>query len=378
LATYRWLLHPSFPAANKQDFFGIQMRLFSRQRVTPIGVDIGSRSIKLVQYSADHSKLIDMARWDLPVDSEPSSPEEHSQRLIEGIQRAREGREFQGKNVVVCLNDRQLFLQNVRVPKGDTATIDRTVQQEVAGRIPFPVAETEIRYVEAADIRQGDQVMREVILMACHRPILERTLAMIDKAGLSPAAVDVEPLAVLRSYAAQFRRDEDRHIRSLIVHIGYVSTLVMIAQGEELLFVKYVELGGRHFDEGVARSLKMDLREASALRRHNGDRRTDRQDPEIARSINEATRPNVDRLANELAMCVRYHSVTFRGQPLERLVLGGGEATTSLIESLDKRLGLKGEMSDPFRPYETATHRGGRVGQWDVASGLALRPCQAL
>jgi type IV pilus assembly protein PilM len=297
--------------------------------------------------------------------------------LIEAIQHAREGREFRGKEVVVCLNDRQLFLQNVRVPKADTAVIDRTVQQEVAGRIPYPVAETEIRYVEAADIRQGDQVMREVILMACHRPILERILELIDKAGLTPTAVDVEPLAVLRCYASQFRRDEDRRIRSLVVHVGYASTLVMIAQEEDLLFVKYVEIGGKQFDESVARSLKMDLREAAALRRHNGDRRSDRQDPEIARSINEATRPVVDRLANELAMCVRYHSVTFRGQPLERLVLGGGEATGALIESLDKRLGLKGELSDPFRPYESSVNRG-RLGQWDVASGLALRPCQAL
>jgi type IV pilus assembly protein PilM len=353
------------------------MKFLSRQRVTPIGVDIGSRSVKLVQYSADHSNLIAMARWDMPADSEPASPEEQSRQLVDAIQRAREGREFKGKDVVICLNDRQLFLQNVRVPKGDAATIERLVQQEVAGRIPFPVAEAEIRYVEAADIRQGDQVMREVILMACHRPILEHILAMIDKAGLNPTAVDVEPFAVLRSYSTQFRRDEDRQIRSLIVHVGYASTLVMIAQADELLFVKYVELGGKLLDEGVARTLKMELHEAAALRRHNGDRRSDRQDPEIARSINEATRPVIDRLANELSMCIRYHSVTFRGQPLERLVLGGGEATPALLESLDKRLGLKGELSDPFRPYETTVSRG-RIGQWDVASGLALRPCQAL
>lgn len=354
------------------------MRLLSRQRVTPIGIDIGSRSVKLVQFSADHSKLIDSARWDLPAEPATAlSPEQDTNRLVDAIQRAREGREFRGKEVVICLNDRQLFLQNVRVPKGDSATIDRSVQQEVAGRIPFPVAEAEIRYLEAADIRQGDQVMREVILMACHRPVLERALDVVDKAGLNPAAVDVEPMALQRSYVSQFRRDEDRSVRSLIVHVGYGSTLVMIAQDEDLLFVKYVDLGGKQFDEGVARSLKMEIAEAAALRRHNGDRRSDRQDPEIARSINEATRPVVDRLANELAMCIRYHSVTFRGQPLERLVLGGGEATTALIESLNKCLGLKGELSDPFRPYETAANRG-RIGQWDVASGLALRPGNAL
>ena len=158
----------------------------------------------------------------------------------------------------------------------------------------------------------------------------------------------------------------------MLVHVGNGGALVVIVQGEDILFVKYVELGGKHLDEAVARSLKMGIAEATALRRNNGDRRSDRQDPEIARSVHEATRPVLDRLLNELAMCVRYHSVTFRGQPLERLVLGGGEATAQLLELFQKRLGMKCELSDPLRTYQSSINRG-RPGQWDVAAGLALR-----
>jgi type IV pilus assembly protein PilM len=349
--------------------------LLRHQRQSPIGVDIGSRSVKLVQFSADYSRLIDAARWDMPESAEPdkaASAEQLAGRTIEAIQRAREGRDFRGMDVVLCLNERQLFLQNIRVPQGDKATLDRTVQQEAAGRIPFPVSEAEIRYIEAADIRQGDQVMRELILIACHRPVLEQMLTMIEQAGCCPVAVDIEPAALLRSYDAQFRRDEDRRVRSILTHVGNGGTLVVIIQGEEILFVKYIELGGRHLDEAVARSLKMSVSDATALRRNNGDRRSDRQDPEIARSVHEATRPVLDKLLGELAMCVRYHSVTFRGHPLERLVLGGGESTPQLLDAFQKRLGLKCELSDPLRNYQSTNNRG-RMGQWDVAAGLALR-----
>jgi type IV pilus assembly protein PilM len=342
-----------------------------RRRSSPIGIDVGTRSVKLVQFSADHSRLIDAARWDLPSDPGEIPAEQRTSRMVEAIQHARDGHDFRGKDAVLCLNDRQLFLQNIRVPQGDRAAIDRTVQQEAAGRIPFPVVEAEIRYIEAADVRQGDQVMREVILMACHRPTLEQSLALIEQAGFHPVAVDVEPAALLRSYGMQFRRDEDRRVRSLLAQVGNGGTLVVIVQGEEILFVKYIELGGKHLDEAVARSLKMDIADATALRRHNGDRRSDRQDPEIARSVNEAIRPVIDRLLSELAMCVRYHSVTFRGQPLERLVLGGGEATPQILEVFQKRLGLKCELSDPLRNFQTSNR--GRLGQWDVAAGLALR-----
>jgi type IV pilus assembly protein PilM len=184
--------------------------------------------------------------------------------------------------------------------------------------------------------------------------------------------VDVEPAALVRSYASQFRRDEDRNARALVVQVGHTRTAATIAQGGELLFVKYIDIGGQHFDAAVARHLKMELSEAVALRRHSGDRRADMQDPEVAKSVAVATRPVIERLASELAMCVRYHSVTFRGQPIVRLVLGGGEATQSLLESLGKQLDLKSELSDAFRAFSTVPNLG-RKGQWDVAAGLAMK-----
>ncbi|MAD81236.1 MAG: hypothetical protein CMJ50_10385 [Planctomycetaceae bacterium] len=351
----------------------------TRKRHSPIGVDIGRRSVKLVQLSADHSSLVDAVRCELPATGSTASQESSDGEspsddhlFIATLQQAREGRNFRGRDAVICLNDRQLFLQNIRVPKQDDDALFRSVQQEAAGRIPFPVADTDIRYLEAADIRHGDAVMREIILVACHRPVLDRTLAIVSNAGLRPIAVDIEPAALLRSFSSQFRRAQDMQDRSLLVHIGQASTAVVIAEGDSALFIKYIDFGGQHLDQSVARSLKMQLAEASALRRYNGDRRTDRQDPEIARSVTRAIRPELDRLVAELSKCIRYHSVTFRGQPLARLVLSGGEAAEELLEALSKRLGFKCELSDPFRVYPTPLDCG-RHGQWDVATGLALR-----
>jgi type IV pilus assembly protein PilM len=203
---------------------------------------------------------------------------------------------------------RELFVQNVRLPKATASEMMKLVNQEAASRLPFPHAEAEVRFLEAADVRQGDAVKRELILMACHRPVLQQLLAAIEAGGLKPIAVDVEPLALLRCYGWQFRRDEDRQQRAMFVHVGAASTAVVIARGGEALFIKYIEVGGHHFDQAVAKHLKMELSAASSLRRHNGDRRADQQDPEIARSVNEGMRPVLEKLASELSMCVRYHS----------------------------------------------------------------------
>lgn len=341
------------------------------KRFSPIGIDLGSRSIKLVQFNADCSQLVDAVRWDLTTSGKVSD-EEQADRWVEAIRRARESRRLHGRDAAICLGSQQLFLQNVRVAKSTAENVDRLVQQEAAGRLPFPIAEAELRSIEAADIRQSDAVMREVILLACHRPVLDGLLDVVERAGLRPVVVDVEPLALLRSHIAQYRRDNDKQNRIMFVHVGYTRTAVVIARGEDVLFIKYVDLGGSHLDEAVARHLDMEIAEASSLRRHNGDRRTDQQDPEIARSIRDATRAVVDRWCSELSMCVRYHSVTFRGESLSRVVLSGGEASTPLCEALHKRLNLNCELGDPLRNFK-APQVTGRAGQWDVAAGLALR-----
>lgn len=341
------------------------------RRAGPIGIDLGSRSIKLVQMNGDRTRILESVRWDLPIEPAADAAEQFK-RWTTALMEAREGRKFVGRECVVCLGAGLLAVQNVRVTKPAVGELEPVILRELGDRFAFPIAESELRFLEAADVRQGDTIRREVIVLGCHRPQLDQFLTVVDDAGLKPVAVDIEPQAILRCYDAQYRRDEDRDQRSIVVHVGNSNSAVIIAQGDEILFIKYIDLGGKHFDEAVARHLKMDLSAAWALRRNNGDRRADLQDPEIARSVNEAIRPVVDRLANEVSLCIRYHSVTFRGKPLVRMVLGGGEATQNLVERLAARLDLKCELGDPFRAY-VATQATGRRSQWDIAVGMAMR-----
>lgn len=343
---------------------------FSQRRAGPIGVDLGSRSVKLVQFDADHRRLVEAVRWDLSADS--GGQGDRIDYLADALRRAREGRNFSGRDAVICLGEPDLFVQNIRVAKVPPEELQRLVFQEAAGRLPFPVNEAEVRFIEAADVRQGESLRREIIVLAVHQPVLEQHLQVMVRAGLRPVAVDTEPTALIRCYAQQYRRDEDKTQRAMFVHVGASRTAAVIAEGSRVLFIKYIDVGGRQMDEAVAANLAMDLADAAALRRHNGDRRAEQKDPEVARSIAESIRPTIDQLAGELSMCIRYHSVTFRGRPLARVVVGGGEASSALAENLSQQIDLKCEPGDPLRAFQQ-TLPIGRKGQWDVATGLALR-----
>ena len=288
----------------------------STKRAGPIGVDIGSRSVKLLQFNADRSEIIDAVRWDLP-SGIPQDETAQDEAFIEGLRQARQGRDFRGKNAVLCLGAQHLYVQNIRVSKSSGDDLERLVRNEAEGKLPFAAQETDIRFLEAADVRQGDTSKREVVLLACHQPVLHRLLQVVVNAGLRPLAVDVEPCAVLRCYASQFRRDEDKQHRVMFVGASVrPSSLPRVRP----LFVKYIDISGRHFDEAVAKHLRMALPEAVA-RRHNGDAAATNK-IRVVRSLHE-----VARLCSIACWRTSMHSLPqryLRGQPLTRVILGGG------------------------------------------------------
>ena len=240
------------------------------------------------------------------------------------------------------------------------------------GALPYSREEAEIRYLDADTIRQGDCIRREVILMACHKPVVERIIHVAERAGLQLVAVDPEPLALMRSYSKQLRRDEDHKRRIMYVNVGASNTLVVIACGMEAVFIKYLDIGGRLLDEAVSKHLKLSPADAASLRSRNCDGRAEQSDGEVARGITESIRPILDRLVHELSLCMRYYSVTFRSESLQECLIGGGEANEALVEWLGARLDLPCELGNPLCNVDKSPPCE-RVAQWDVATGLALR-----
>ncbi|MDA7980125.1 MAG: pilus assembly protein PilM [Pirellulales bacterium] len=335
----------------------------------PIGVDIGTRSTKVVQFSADRRRVIASARWEH--DTSDDSRSARDELVTDTFRRIRADRRFRGRKVTLGLGARDLFIQNMRVGNHQTADLNNFVSREVADRLPYPLAESEIRHLDAGEVRQGELVKREVIGLATSRPLIDQLLGSAESAGLRPIAIDVEPMALARCFNHQFRREADDREGVMMVHVGAGNTLVVIAHSRQVRFLKYLETSSRTFDEAVARRLRLKLSEAVTLRRNNSDRRTDQRSASADQTILEAIRPVVEALATELSLCLRYYSVTFRGRPVSQIVLAGVEAQEILRMALNDRLDLPCQLGDPWRNI-TGAPSSARAS-WDLAVGLALR-----
>ncbi len=107
----------------------------AKSRRGPIGVDIGSRSVKLLQFEADRTAVAEAARWDLPFEP-PANDRQRDAQIVEAITRAREGKSFGGRKAVFCLGAGDLFVQNLRVPQVSGDELTTIVHSEAAGPHP--------------------------------------------------------------------------------------------------------------------------------------------------------------------------------------------------------------------------------------------------
>ncbi|MCS7238725.1 MAG: pilus assembly protein PilM [Thermoguttaceae bacterium] len=344
--------------------------LLTGKRASVVGAEWAAGLLRLVQLDLARLEVIRLAERRLAPGEKVNGEAVDSHQQAAFLRQVWRQAGFRGRDVYLSLGPGELFLQNIRLPQ-DAANVDAAVCAEVANRIPYPLEEMELRYVPAGTVRQGENIRQEVIVFACQRKAIEHKLAVVDEAGLRCQGIDVHPAALLRCYRFQLRREADRQQPIAFVSVRETGTLVVAGSREQPYFVKSVEVTSGHFDEAVARSLGLSVEEAAALRRHQGDRRQDNRDPELSAAIAQATVAPLERLAAEVALCLRYCSVTFRGQAPREIILSGAEATADHAEVLSRRLGVPVRAGNPFLPFKNAP-TAGIPGRWDIALGLAL------
>jgi type IV pilus assembly protein PilM len=350
---------------------------FLNSRSPAIGLHLGPRFATLVQVSGSAQRvgLTSLAQALLPARGE-TTDEQYDELVAATLKLMVSDHGFRGHRVVSCVPADDLHLQSVRLPQLPPEEMQKVVRWEADERLPFPAANAELRYLLSGQIRQDATVKQEVVLMACQQTILQRHLRVLERAGLEPVAIDVEPCAVLRA----FRHGQDDNERIAYLHLGDNLTTVLIADGDSILFLKYVGSGGREMDQAVAKHLELDQPEAMRVRASVTKSATLDSQSDVHRSVIEAIRPQLESLASELELCFRYFMVTFRGQQAAKLIVTGCEASPWLAEYLGHSLSCPVEVGNPFaalaQPPQSPS-LAEHPGRWAAALGLSLRSLEA-
>lgn len=362
------------------------------RQASPIGLDLGARMVRMLQLSRQGSQVsvTACAEREIPL---TTTGEELESRQVSAVEEMLRGGAFRGRDVVAALAWDDLLIRSIRIPLMPEEKIPDAIRIGGSDGLASFQHPSEVRFLVAGDVREGTGLCQEVILLGTSRCAVKAHIRKLARMGLRPVAIDAGPCALFRGFERLLRRDEDAGQVNTFVDVGYGSSRVVIARGAELAHIKIVPVGGQRFDKLVSEQLALDLEEAAQLRvrlhtQHVAELtgQTGRLPPEerisdeMRRTLLDALRPALEQLAKEVSLCLRYHSITFRGgRPDSITVLGGEACNSDMLRFLSDQLNVPFHIGKPMRnlavesPFATTDRRTGQP-EWATVLGLALKP----
>lgn len=241
---------------------------FLKTTSAPIAIDFGYSAVKVLQVHAGNElRVVGAAIAEIPA-SIRQRPSERSNYLLETLPGLIHQGGFKGKVAVCSIPAWQTYIQHFQVEKTDSEGIREQVKSQLQMSIVCDPDCAVIRHVEVGDVFRDGGVMREVIAFAVSRDVVMSQVELLRKCKLEAGGLHAEPIAVLQAYHHLYRRSGDENTTTLYVDIGNHGTKAMIAHGRELKFAKSIPVGGRHFDEEIARALHCEIEAAHEHRMH--------------------------------------------------------------------------------------------------------------
>lgn len=356
----------------------------------PIGIDISSRSVKLLQLRLSGGELSVVGAGEEIMPDDEELKEGGADLFVERIRSAISSGGFAGRRCIVSLPRTDVHMQSVRMPRMPDAELNQAAKWEASQRFSLDPNTTEVNVIRTGASIQGAEAREEVLLVAATHERLNAHLQPLLETGLRPAAVDTDFGALARFFSRRHRRESDKNVVRAVLEVGASGSTILILRGNEIAFCKTLAIAGEHFDRAVTEHLQMEPEAAVELRAariaHVAQTSPSNDEAPVDaatdRAVFEAVRPLMGELAKELTLCLRYYGVTFRGKPPKQLILTGGDGLEPrLNEVLTKSCKVPVAYDDvdgclhSLMPQiqRTMNRTTGPGARWAVAAGLSCR-----
>jgi type IV pilus assembly protein PilM len=234
-----------------------------------VGLDIGSSLIKAVELrpGKDAFRLTALAVMPTPegmVDGGNILAPADLGQAIKGLL-ASNG--FSTKNVVSSVSGQQsLVVRIIEVPLMTETELKETMRWEIERHVPFSSSEIVMDYVSLPPNPQNpDAQNMEVLMAVAQEGLVSNHLDTIAAAGLTPKAIDIEPLASARALVNISDGGGMGHTVA-IVNIGASATDFSIIRNGDLIFPRILPIAGNTFTKAIADVMGKTMDEAERLK----------------------------------------------------------------------------------------------------------------
>ena len=315
--------------------------------VAPIGLDIGSTSIRAVEVTRTKDRPIinNFGQALLPVSAVEGGVVRDERAVTAALKQLWAAQDFSTKTVVLGITHQQVVVREIEVSNLPRKEMRQALPFQVRDVLPMPVDETLLDFYPFEESR-GDTVRG--LLIAAPKKAVSQMVRAVERAGLEVERVDLSIFAALRA-AAHVSEDTEA-----VIDIGARGTNIVIHTNGIPRIVRSIPRGGAEITKLLASRLGMSAAEAEVLKCRVGLTRGEGLDSEAV--VEEAIRP----LVSEIRSSLNYFSSTHADAKVTRLALVGGACQLpGLPEKLERALDLPSFLSDPLQRVSDS-RKGGR------------------
>lgn len=334
-----------------------------------VGIDIGSKTIKIVELAKEKGGFRLRASGIVGytgVTPDKLKLDKELTPLAQSIRKLHKEAKISSKEIVIALPESQVYTRTIKFPLLTDVEVASAVRWEAEQYIPIPLNEAVVQHqiLERREDTTPPEVL--VLLVATPRSLVEVYQRLTQLAGLTLVAVETELMALVRSLAPV-------DATSLIIDFGARSTNIAIANKGELSFSRSITTAGEAFTRAVAQSLGIDQGQAEEYKRTYGLSQS-KLEGKVKKALDAVFRMVID----EIRKAIQYYQGEEKGEVPRSLILSGGTAgMPDIVSSLSKELGMEVVIGNPFSKVTVdpiaAKSLSGYAPLYSIAVGLAMR-----
>jgi len=334
-----------------------------------IGLDIGSKTIKLVELEKEGSTFSLSASGVVGFSGngvEKIVDDKELSSFAQIIKKLHAETGASSHDVVLSIPEQVAFTRTVTFPLLTDAEIASAVKWEIEQYIPIPAAEAISQHIilERNETSTPPSVL--VLLVAAPRVLVEKYTRLVQMSGLNPVAVETELIALTRSLAPSDKT-------TLLIDLGANSTDIAIAKNGMLCFSRSIPLAGEAFTRAVSQGLGVNPTQAEEYKKTYGLTST-----QLEGKVKGALDPVLRLVVDEVKKAINFYQSEQKGEaPTAVQVSGGTSGMPQIIAKLTELLGIEVSIANPFTKVkldpETAKKIAPFAPLYSVACGLAMR-----
>jgi len=229
-----------------------------------LGLDIGTQTIKMVEVSGAGSglRITGLAIENTPPGTVQQGVIADPKSLGAAIKQMRTKNGLKATKCVSSVAGAAgMVVRVISVPKMTPSELAETMKWEVERHIPFAASDVEMSFqkIDNPETDNDPNVAdMEVLLAVAQRDMIAQHLNTITSAGLTPVAIDVEPLAVGRALI-DLSKEGLQGKNVVVINMGASQTDVGVFKGGVLRYPRTISLGGDNLTRAIADRLGLSM-----------------------------------------------------------------------------------------------------------------------